>query len=164
MTFTRLLAAVLVLGSVSASAQKGSQSDTAVPGSPPSSHHLFFWGFPGNASTPSEPWRLVPEQTSDAHSQGNPLDRIRLDRYDFNNDISRHDSNPLTKSVLPNPFHFAEKPQQEAETSCLSIRSYVVERDSKDSDSTHPVSYSTCQPTERYRLKSTEIRVDSPDR
>jgi hypothetical protein len=51
----------------------------------------------------------------------------------------------------------------DADTTCLSMRTYVVARDSKDSDSTHPAGYSTCQPTDRYRLKSTEIRVKSPD-
>ena len=45
-----------------------------------------------------------------------------------------------------------------ADTTCLKIRSYVVARDSKDSDSTHPVSYSTCQPAARYQLKTTEIQ------
>jgi hypothetical protein len=43
------------------------------------------------------------------------------------------------------------------DTVCLKIRSYVVARDSKDSDSVHPVSYSTCQPASRYRLRTTEL-------
>lgn len=42
------------------------------------------------------------------------------------------------------------------DTTCYAIRSYVVARDSKDSDSTHPVGYSTCQPAKRYGLKRTE--------
>jgi hypothetical protein len=37
---------------------------------------------------------------------------------------------------------------------CYTIRSYVVARDSKDSDAVHPVRYSTCQMGNRYRLKS----------
>ena len=47
----------------------------------------------------------------------------------------------------------------ERRPTCLKIRSYVVARDSKDSDSTHPVRYSTCQPSTRYRLKTTEMRT-----
>lgn len=47
---------------------------------------------------------------------------------------------------------------------CYTIRGYVVARDSKDSDSTHPVSYSTCQPAARYQLRTTEIRSGSADR
>ncbi len=41
---------------------------------------------------------------------------------------------------------------------CYTMRTYVVAKDSKDSDSTHPVRYTTCQPGGRYRLKTTEIR------
>jgi hypothetical protein len=41
------------------------------------------------------------------------------------------------------------------DSTCYAIRSYVVARDSKDSDSTHPVSYSTCQPASRYRVRTT---------
>jgi hypothetical protein len=52
----------------------------------------------------------------------------------------------------------------DADTTCLKIRSYVVARDSKDSDSTHPVSYSTCQPASRYRLKTTEMRTEPVNR
>jgi hypothetical protein len=47
---------------------------------------------------------------------------------------------------------------------CYSIRSYVVARDSKDSDSTHLAGYSTCQPATRYGLKTTEIRSATADR
>lgn len=46
-----------------------------------------------------------------------------------------------------------------AEMTCYSIRSYVVARDSKKSDSTHPVSYSTCQPANRYRLKTADAQA-----
>ena len=38
---------------------------------------------------------------------------------------------------------------------CYSIRSYVVARDSKDSDATHLVGYSTCRPANRYRVWKT---------
>ena len=47
------------------------------------------------------------------------------------------------------------------DTLCYKIRSYVVARDSKDSDSVHPVGYSTCQPASRYRLKKTQIQTGS---
>lgn len=39
---------------------------------------------------------------------------------------------------------------------CLKMRSYVVARDSKDSDSVHLAHYSTCQPASRYGLKKTQ--------
>ena len=44
---------------------------------------------------------------------------------------------------------------------CYKIRSYVVARDSKNSDSVHSVGYSTCQPASRYRLRTTEISAPS---
>ena len=44
---------------------------------------------------------------------------------------------------------------------CYKIRSYVVARDRKNSDSVHPVGYSTCQPASRYRLRTTEISAPS---
>jgi hypothetical protein len=40
---------------------------------------------------------------------------------------------------------------------CLMIRSYVVARDSKDSDATHFVRSSTCQLASRYQLKTTQM-------
>jgi hypothetical protein len=46
---------------------------------------------------------------------------------------------------------------------CYMIRSYVVVRDSKDSDTTHPASHSTCQPATRYGVKTTEIRSATAD-
>jgi hypothetical protein len=49
------------------------------------------------------------------------------------------------------------------DSECLYIRSYVVARDSKYSDSTHLVSYSTCQPARRYGVKTTELKQTSPN-
>lgn len=39
---------------------------------------------------------------------------------------------------------------------CYSIRSYLMARDSKDSDSTHLVGTSNCQPARQYSLKTTD--------
>lgn len=50
------------------------------------------------------------------------------------------------------------------DTVCYSIRSYVVARDRKNSDSVHPVGYSTCVPAGKYRLRTTQTRTDSPTR
>jgi hypothetical protein len=44
---------------------------------------------------------------------------------------------------------------------CLMIRSYVVARDSKDSDATHFVRSSTCQLASKYRVKTTQS-VEEP--
>jgi len=50
------------------------------------------------------------------------------------------------------------------DTVCLKIRSYVVARDDRDSDSVHLVGYSTCQPASRYRLRTTQIQTDPSGR
>jgi hypothetical protein len=50
------------------------------------------------------------------------------------------------------------------DTMCLKIRSYVVARDSKDSDSVHLVKYTTCVPANRYRLKTTELHESTPSK
>ena len=44
---------------------------------------------------------------------------------------------------------------------CLKIRSYVVARDSKNSDSVHPAGYTTCVPATRFRLRTTEEHQSS---
>jgi hypothetical protein len=45
---------------------------------------------------------------------------------------------------------------------CFTIRSYVVARDSKDSEATHLVHTSTCQPASRYHFRSAELRQETP--
>lgn len=45
-------------------------------------------------------------------------------------------------------------PGQLAGGTCYAIRSYVVARDSKDSDSVHPAGYSTCVASNKVQLKS----------
>jgi hypothetical protein len=82
--------------------------------------------------------------------------------------VSQSNSDGRVRIFLPNPnagmFDPSLKQQLDADTTCYSIRSYLVARDAKDSDSTHPAGYSTCQPSDRYHVKSAEIRVESGDR
>jgi|HubBroStandDraft_4_1064222.scaffolds.fasta_scaffold80789_2 hypothetical protein len=40
------------------------------------------------------------------------------------------------------------------DTFCLTMRTYKVARDNQDSDATHAVGYSTCQPAARFRTHS----------
>ena len=112
---------------------------------------------------PPEPWKVAPSQLANAEVEKNPLDRLRISEYKVS---------PLkagSESVILNPFPEARVlvnggSGQDADTTCYAIRSYVVARDSKDSDSTHPAGYSTCRPSDRYQVKSAEIRVQSADR
>ena len=100
----------------------------------------------------AEPWRIMPNRTSDFSS--NSMDRMRLDQYvrgqgkgDFRGARSKEDKARTLVMGLNGPL--------DADATCFTIRSYVVARDSKDSDSTHPTGYSTCQPASRCRLKAT---------
>ena len=49
---------------------------------------------------------------------------------------------------------FAIPPYSLADHYCLKMRSYLMARDSKNSDSTHLAGYSTCLPASRYRLRT----------
>lgn len=85
------------------------------------------------------------------------------------------DSQKISQNVAPEPWNLFAKPFQldsridrllvapdgqfVDDTLCYKMRSYVVARDRKDSDSVHPVGYSTCQPASRYRLRTTEMRI-----
>ena len=84
------------------------------------------------AATPSEPWKIIPQSDKDK------------DLIVITPEMDR-------KGIVVSP----EGPLA-ADTTCYAIRSYVVKRDSKDSDSVHPVGYSTCLPATRYRLKTAD--------
>jgi hypothetical protein len=86
------------------------------------------------AATTSEPWRIIPKRHKD--------DTMVKRGQDVGSDgILVSPGGPLA-----------------ADTTCYTIRAYVVARDSKDSDSVHPVGYSTCHPSSHYRLKTAEAR------
>ena len=50
--------------------------------------------------------------------------------------------------------NFAIPPYAFADHYCLKIRSYLMARDGKNSDSTHLAGYSTCLPASGYRLRT----------
>jgi hypothetical protein len=156
MTLTRLLAAALVVCSALAFAQTKTDSITAT--------HQAAAASEVATVASSEPWKIIPNQPTDAANGGDPLNRLQVDKYK----VFRAKTD--TRTLLLGPEADAGMVlsgldgQLDADSTCLKIRSYVVARDSKGSDSTHPVSYSTCQPAARYRLKTTEIRSGSEDR
>lgn len=155
MTLIRLFAAALVICSALAFAQRKADflavSDQASASKP-------------TTAASSEPWKFIPNQLADTSSGQDPLNRLQIDKYR----VFR--SNTNTRTLLLGPEADAGMVLSglggdlDGVTTCLTIRSYVVARDSKDSDSTHPVSYSTCQPSTRYRVRTTEIRSGSVDR
>jgi len=162
MTLARLLAAVLVVCSLPTFAQ-----DQQSQSSSPSTWRVVVRSTKGNilegdaflfllklnsSARPAEPWRIFPSQPASYDSGQNALDPARLDQYRL--DQIRGD---------PSLRHL-KLDKLDAETTCYAIRSYVVARDSKDSDSTHPAGYSTCQPSNRYQVKSADLRVVSGGR
>lgn len=175
MTLTRLLAGALVVCCLPAFAQD-QQSQSSLPSTllcemrsstgciSQSSVMMESFLGPRHAATPEEPWRFISNQSANATADRNPLDRLKIDKYK----VFRSKSDARTLLLRPDidagMFLSVIDGQLGAETTCYKIRSYVVARDSKHSDSTHPVSYSTCQPAARYQLRTTEIRSGSADR
>ncbi len=156
MTLTRLLAAALVLCSLPVFAQDQGPFKQGVM-----ARGSWFFFKVDTAPTPAEPWRIIPPEPAGLYSGHNPLSRFRVDQWKVYDDISNHDTEPPTNLRR---LYNQGRPQQDADFACYAIRSYLVARDSKNSDSTHPVSYSTCQPAARYQLRTTEIRSGSADR
>ena len=107
-------------------------------------------------TNPPERWSLVPDQPTDLGSAQDALSRIRVDQYKVG--TSRFGLKPSDATL----YDFNQQPG--VDSTCYAIRSYVVARDSKDSDSTHPAGYSTCRPSDRYSVKTAEIRVVTGDR
>ena len=89
------------------------------------------------AATPSEPWRILPRPDSDK-DKGLIL---------------------ITPDIGPEGIIVSPDGPLAAGTTCYAIQSYVVARDSKDSDSVHPVGHSMCIPATRYRLKTADDDV-----
>jgi hypothetical protein len=105
-----------------------------------------------NSPTPSDPWKIMPDRSSNFSSDS--MDRTRIDQYvhglgkgDFRTDRSNQAKKRTLVMGLGGPL--------DADATCFTMRSYVVARDSKDSDSTHPTGYSTCQPASKYRVRTT---------
>jgi hypothetical protein len=155
MTLARFLAPLVVCSALAFAQQK--------PGSLASSTQLADSSQSATVAS-AEPWKFIPNQTVHAASAKDSLDRLQIDKYKLV--PSKTDS----RTLLVGPESDAGMilsgldGQMDGPTTCLKIRSYVVARDSKDSDSTHPVSYSNCQPSTRYRVRTTEIRSESVDR
>jgi len=154
MTSARLLAAALLFCSLPAFAQDRQSSTPHLP-------VAAFSAFTTNsdsAATPSEPWRIAPDQTAELGAGQTVMDHIRVDQF-------RLDHGKVYSGARTFTFKTpAWNGSLDGDATCLTMRSYVVARDSKDSDSTHMTGYSTCQPSSRYRLKTTEERTVSVER
>ncbi|HZQ96725.1 MAG TPA: hypothetical protein VFA67_17065 [Candidatus Sulfotelmatobacter sp.] len=127
MHLSRLLLPAIFLASVPVLAQDHSRAREGLGGD---IRHTPDFRTPP-AATDREPWRILPKAHED--------DAQVLNSQNLGPD-----------GIVVSP---GERPGA-AETTCYTIRAYVVARDSKHSDSTHPAGYSTCHPATRYRLKT----------
>ena len=152
MPVARLLIALLLVCSASSFAQKQSAPFTGSTQAAESNSAEV---------TPPAPWKIIPDQPVDAGAGRNPMDRLRTDEYKVFQ--LKRDGRTRILSLDADTVASLEG-QPATESICYSIRSYVVARDDKDSDSTHPVGSSTCQPASRYRVKKALVEPGSSDR
>lgn len=151
MTSTRLFAVTLMLCSPLVFGQKN-QGNLSRPGS----HVPAMNAQLGERSGQLDPTKPVLDQLSNRQVDTRALDAL-IGRFVASLPVDRE---PVVVKVS-HDGEFAELPDDPV---CYSIRSYVVARDCKDSDSTHPVSESTCQPAPRYGLRTSDLRTASQDR
>lgn len=145
MTLTRLLLAALLVCSLPAFTQDQQLGAAQNP------DNVSAFVTNRDVAT-AEPWRIMPNRPSDLSSDS--IDRMRVDQYvldqskgDFRSGRSNEARTRTLVMGLNGPL--------DTDATCFTIRSYVVARDSKDSDSTHITGYSTCQPASRYRVRTT---------
>ncbi len=136
MTLSRLLPAVLMVCVAAAFAQKpidslNGQTKTGAAGT----------------SAATDPWKVALSQPSGTLTEKDPLARMRIDEF-------RIDPNTLSSKAESHPPLKDDRASEEA--GCFKIRSYVMARDSKGSDATHLVGYTTCVPALRYGVRKVE--------
>jgi hypothetical protein len=145
MTLDRLLAAALVLCSLPAFGQ----------GHPTGGPIIRPYYIDHACVVPVVPWRVFPDLPADLGSGQDPVPRFEASGhgsgYVYCMQYSGHQEN------APAMFRSLYT-ERTGDTFCYTIRTYVVARDAENSDSTHPAGYSTCQPSDRYGVKTTEMR------
>ena len=142
MTSARLLAALLILcpGLVFAQANRAMTGSSVAPSDSE------------KAVASSEPWSISPNIEAEANVPQDPLTRLETSqppRYGS-------DHGKANKTFFfPSPGKgFVIAPQALAGNSCFAIRSYLMARDRKDSDSTHLAGYTTCVPSGKYQVRT----------
>jgi hypothetical protein len=143
MTLTRLFSATLAFCSLPLFAQVQLPSNSSSAANSAGTRLT-----PKSLGELSEPWQIVPHQ-SDPDTPQNPMDHIRIDQFHFDQGKSYTGATTFTFKVAP-----GWDGSLDGGATCYTMRSYVVARDSKDSDSTHITGYSTCQPAARYGVKT----------
>lgn len=158
MTLARFLAAALLLWSVSCLAQDRQPMGYALP----AFHQVqSVPAFGSAAAAPSAPWQFVPNQAQNV-GPSIPLEHPRqFPKQKFKSDLSRDAEAQL---IASSPQFVIGPDGVLSDSTCYTIRSYVVARDAKGSDSTHLVHSSTCQPASRYHVRTAQAQSTSPER
>lgn len=146
---THLLVATLVLCAAGVFAQDQQATNYSAQAVPSASDSAV----PAN----TEPWRIIPKQAQESNLPS-------LSTNLLNTPTQSVDDDGRAPMILPGPdsklrIHIPSNGYPitlPSDSVCYYIRSYLVARDSKDSDSTHLVGTSTCQPAARYRVKTTD--------
>ena len=149
MTCIRLLMAISLVCSVSAFAQNNRTSpsnDASVRSSLTAAN--------------SEPWKILPESPASSHSTANFPSQSSIDRSTGPFLLGENPSGPLLNGTI-DPNMSVRASAEGGDSYCLNIRSYVVARDSKNSDSVHLTGYTTCVPASRFRLRTADIHERS---
>jgi hypothetical protein len=121
----------------------------------------------GLTTAGSEPWRIVFGSASDTTASPAPLSSrstFPLAGDAAKNsilEVSPQDPTASATSIGPSVY---PAPSDSPDSTCYAIRSYVMARDEKNSDSTHLVRYSTCQAASRYQLRTADVEIKSSAR
>lgn len=148
---TRLLAAALVLCGFPVLAQDKQPTPEIVVERPLTQIDRQIPDLSAAHTSPSEAWLVVRNQPAELTSGKDMLPANHLEQPR----LSQSQSDPRLQLKVET---------LDADATCYTLRTYVVARDSKDSDSTHPAGYSTCQPSAQYQLKTTVLRSGTQDR
>ena len=138
MTGIRLLMAISLVCSASVFAQ--TQNDAATSAQSPAA---------ANAESLKMLPALPPSSSTTQNSSQFTVDRL-ADPFL----LSRNDGLTVLNGNI-DPKILVSQRAIGGDSYCLKIRSYVVARDSKNSDSVHPAGYTTCVPANRFRLRTT---------
>jgi len=76
--------------------------------------------------------------------------------FDKRYGILRNDPDSAADSLDTPAQRYFARVKQEEDGVCYKLRSYKVARDDRDSDSTHPVGYSTCQRASKFQMRSAD--------
>lgn len=107
----------------------------------------------------SVPWRIDPLASSQAAVPQDPLQWLESSLPP----MFKKDSGQKVLFFPAPKDGFLLSPDLPGDAVCLKIRSYVMKRDSKNSDATHLVGYSTCQPAKKFQLRSA-VETPQPEK